>query len=90
MIVSTSCAHVSKNVAIGGGTVCAILAIRSSEIGPGPLGIADTSPIADAPYRIARFASAMLAMQQILIFRLLVGPIRKELFTAETQRAQRK
>ena len=67
MIVSTSCAQVSRNVAIGGGTLRAICAINSSGIGPGPLGIADTSPTADAPYPIASFASSMLAMQQILI-----------------------
>src|SRR4030095_4953774 len=35
-------------------------------MGPGPLGIADTRPIADAPYPMAMRASSMLAMQQIL------------------------
>jgi hypothetical protein len=33
---------------------------------PGPLGIADTKPSADAPRSSASLASARLAMQQIL------------------------
>ena len=73
MIVWTSCAQVSRNVPIGGGTLAAISAISSSGIGPGPLGIADTKPIAEAPYRIASFASSTLAMQQIFILGFVVG-----------------
>lgn len=37
-----------------GGTERAISPMRSSAMGPGPLGIADTSPIADAPSSMAR------------------------------------
>ena len=36
----------------------------ASAIGPGPLGIADTSPMADAPAAIASRASSRSAMQQ--------------------------
>jgi hypothetical protein len=39
--------------------------MRSSSITPGPLGIAETRPIADAPAAIAARASSALAMQQI-------------------------
>src|ERR1035441_551503 len=49
-----------------GGTVAAMLAISSSLITPGPLGICDTRPRADAPISTARAASSTLAMQQIL------------------------
>jgi hypothetical protein len=38
----------------------------SSVITPGPLGMAETRPIAFAPWRIASAASATLRMQQIL------------------------
>src|SRR5689334_23764665 len=65
MIDVASCKHVSKNELTPGGMVAAISAINSSGIGPGPLGIADTSPIADAPASIAIHASATLAIQQI-------------------------
>jgi hypothetical protein len=40
---------VRRNVATGGGTLAAISVIRSSEITPGPLGISETKPSADAP-----------------------------------------
>jgi hypothetical protein len=33
---------------------------------PGPLGISETKPMADAPQRIASQASSTLLMQQIL------------------------
>jgi hypothetical protein len=49
-----------------GGTVHAISRIRDSGIGPGPLGIRDTRPMADAPIRTASAASATEAMQQTL------------------------
>jgi hypothetical protein len=39
--------------------------MSSSEITPGPLGISDTKPIADAPKRIAVCASSILLIQQI-------------------------
>jgi hypothetical protein len=61
------CSLVSRNVAIGGGTVCAIRRMSSSDIGPGPDGIAPTSPIADAPKAIASAASCSFAIQQIFI-----------------------
>src|ERR1051326_7600085 len=67
MISSASWLHVSRNVAIGGGPAAAISAIRSHGITPGPLGIVETRPSADAPASMARRASAMEAMQQILI-----------------------
>jgi hypothetical protein len=41
-----------------GGIVAAISAIKLSAIGPGPLGISETNPIADAPCSIAIHASA--------------------------------
>src|SRR6185312_343062 len=66
MIASASLRQVSRNVAIGGGAAAAISAIASSPIVPGPLGIAETSPSASAPQRIASCASATLLMQQIL------------------------
>src|SRR5947209_7105399 len=65
MIEAASCLHVKRNVATPGGTRAAISAINSSAIGPGPLGIADTSPTADAPHSTAMRASSRLAMQQI-------------------------
>ena len=40
--------------------------ISSSAIGPGPLGIRATSPMAEAPMEMAMFASSMEAMQHIL------------------------
>src|SRR5262245_37713399 len=40
-------------------------AMRASGIGPGPLGIAETSPSASAPCSIASSASSTEAMQQI-------------------------
>src|SRR4030095_9364245 len=84
MIDAASCKHVSKNELTPGGTIAAISAIRSSGIGPGPLGIADTKPIAFAPASIAIHASSMLAMQQILIRGLSVGFIK--FFPAKAQR----
>jgi hypothetical protein len=38
----------------------------SSAITPGPLGISETRPRAEAPWRMAIQASATLRMQQIL------------------------
>jgi len=43
----------------------AISAIRPSSMTPGPLGIDETSPSAEAPAETARRASARLEMQQI-------------------------
>jgi hypothetical protein len=65
MIERASCSHVSRNVATVGGTRAAISAINSSAITPGPLGICDTSPTADAPHSTAMRASSRFAMQQI-------------------------
>jgi hypothetical protein len=64
---------VSRNELTPGGIVAAISAIKSSGIGPGPLGIADTSPTADAPASIAIQASSMLAIQQIFTRGFFVG-----------------
>ena len=59
------CLDVRRNDVTDGGVALAILAIRCSGIGPGPLGISETSPMADAPCLMASHASSMLAMQQI-------------------------
>ena len=50
MISLTEVRLVSRNVAIGGGVVAAICLMSSSGMGPGPLGMAATRPIAEAPY----------------------------------------
>ncbi len=68
-------AHVRRKVATPGGTVATISAIKSSSIGPGPLGILDTNPSADAPRSIANHASSTLSMQQI--FTLVTDPARR-------------
>jgi hypothetical protein len=75
MIEAASSLHVSRKELTAGGTVAAISAIKLSGIGPGPLGISDTSPMADAPASIAIHASSILAMQQIFTRGLLVGLI---------------
>src|SRR5688500_6145390 len=62
----TDCRQVNRNVAMPGGTLAAISAMSGSGITPGPLGISDTRPIADAPCAIASRASSTLAMQQTL------------------------
>jgi hypothetical protein len=46
--------------------------MRSSEIGPAPLGMAETNPIADAPQRMASRASSMVLMQQIFTLVFIV------------------
>ncbi len=63
-----------KEGATVGGTVAAISRMRRSEMGPGPLGIRETRPMADAPIRTARAASASDAMQQTLT-RVVTGNI---------------
>jgi hypothetical protein len=65
MMSATLCREVSKNVPMAGGTVAAISAIRSSLMTPGPLGMVETRPSADAPHSMARAASSTLPMQQI-------------------------
>src|SRR5215470_3680339 len=80
MMASTSCWHVNRKELTPGGIVSAISAISSSGIGPGPLGIADTSPTADAPCSIAIQASSILAMQQTLIRGLNVARISPDTF----------
>ena len=68
------CSLVSRKVAIGGGTVAAIRAIASSEMTPGPLGMAETRPKAEAPQAIASAASAGDLIQQIFILgRFFIG-----------------
>src|SRR5437764_12927783 len=71
-IPATSCLEVSRNVAMGGGTEAAMLVISASAITPGPLGMCETNPTADAPNSIANAASSTLAMQQIFTLGLLV------------------
>src|SRR6266550_2889459 len=66
MIGSTVVSQVRRNVATPGGTVYAISRMRDSGMGPGPLGIRDTRPMADAPIRTASAASSSEAMQQTL------------------------
>jgi hypothetical protein len=58
-------------VATGGGTERAMRHMSSSAIGPGPLGMAATSPRADAPKEMANWASASEAMQQIFTLGLM-------------------
>src|SRR5262249_45041750 len=62
-IASPSVRLVRKNLATCGGTERAIRAMSSSSIGPGPLGIAATRPIAHAPCSSAISASCTDAMQ---------------------------
>lgn len=73
MIEAVSWTQVSRNELTPGGIVAAISAIKVSGIGPGPLGIADTRPTADAPCSIASHASSMLAMQQIFTRGFVLG-----------------
>lgn len=54
-------------MATGGGTERAILAMSSSEMTPGPLGMCETRPSADAPIWTASRASSTLEMQQIFM-----------------------
>ena len=61
---STVWSGVSRNASIPGGTSAAISAAFSFEIGPGPLGIGETSPTADAPASIAIQTSSIDFMQQ--------------------------
>src|SRR5260370_20411575 len=76
MISGTLCREVSRNVPIAGGTVAAISAIRSSLMTPGPLGMFETKPSADAPHAMARAASSTLPMQQIFTRGVLVARMR--------------
>ena len=61
-------------MAIGGGTAAEIFAMRDSEMTPGPLGISDTKPSADAPRRTASRPSSIDVMQQILT-RVVTGAL---------------
>src|SRR5438874_6550331 len=65
MIAWGSSRQVSRKVATPGGTCRTISAISSSAIGPGPLGMAETKPIAAAPARTASRACSIDAIQQI-------------------------
>ncbi len=58
---------------MGGGTVAAISAMSGSGMTPGPLGIDETSPSAEAPARMAAWASSTLEMQQILMRGMLLA-----------------
>src|SRR5580700_4586025 len=73
IMAATLCREVSRNVPMAGGTVAAISAISSSPITPGPLGMRETRPSADAPPSTARAASSMLLMQQIFTRGVRVG-----------------
>src|SRR5260221_11729284 len=66
-MASASWRLVSRKVPMAGGTRAAMSAISASSITPGPLGMDDTSPSAEAPARTARAASSALLMQQILM-----------------------
>lgn len=66
MISFALCLLVKRNVATGGGIFDAISAINTSSITPGPLGISETNPSAEAPYLIASLASSKEAIQHIL------------------------
>jgi hypothetical protein len=63
-----SCFEVSRNEETAGGKSLTISAMRLSGIAPGPLGISETNPKAEAPYLIANHASSILVMQQIFTF----------------------
>src|SRR5260221_12570764 len=66
-MASASWRLVSRKVPMAGGTRAAMSAISASSITPGPVGMDDTSPSAEAPARTARAASSALPMQQILM-----------------------
>jgi len=66
MMAAVSVSEVSRKVATGGGTPAAISVMSSSGMGPGPLGMCETSPSASAPCAMAARAPAGLLMQQIL------------------------
>ena len=53
----------------------AMSAINDSGIQPGPEGIEETNPTADAPYLIANCASSTVLIQQILTRGIFVGSI---------------
>ena len=74
MRTSLAVAEVSRKVAIGGGIRPAISAMLSSGIIPGPLGIEETRPNAEAPLAMEAHASSRDAMQQILTRGLLLTP----------------
>lgn len=65
MIAVADTSEVSKTAETPTGVRFDTDAIKVSSITPGPLGIADTSPIADAPAPIAMSASSWDEMQQI-------------------------
>jgi hypothetical protein len=57
--------EVSRNVATPGGTIAAISVMRASAMTPGPLGISDTSPSAEAPPHTAKCDSSTETIQHI-------------------------
>src|ERR1700719_2159327 len=65
MMAAASRIEVSRTVAIGGGTTAVMRAMAASSITPGPLGMDETRPKAEAPYAMASRASAGDLMQQI-------------------------
>jgi hypothetical protein len=74
-MVDGSCFEVNRKEETEGGTILVMFAMVLSEITPGPLGISETNPKADAPYRMASLASLTLEMQQILTLGLWKGSI---------------
>jgi hypothetical protein len=70
-----SCFEVNRKEETEGGTILAMSAMVLSGITPGPLGISETNPKADASCRMASHASLTLPMQQILTLGLWKGSI---------------
>jgi hypothetical protein len=75
MTASEDVSQVSMKEAMGGGMARAICNMRSSGIGPGPLGIRATRPRADAPASMAIPASSSDEMQQILTLGIMGIPL---------------
>jgi len=73
--------EVNRKEEMEGGTILAMFAMVLSGITPGPLGISETNPKADAPYRMASHASLTLPMQQILTLDLWKGSIVQSRFS---------
>src|SRR3989304_351990 len=73
-MVETSRRLVRRKEETPGGMSFAISRMASSEMTPGPLGISETNPRADAPSRIAAHACCLSAMQQILTRGTILHP----------------
>ena len=73
MMASASTRDVSRKDSAVTPIPAAMAAIIESGMTPGPLGMADTKPMAEAPAEMAARASPRLAMQQILTAGRLMG-----------------